>query len=69
MFADVTIYSSGLNVDEAILKLNNYLNIRNVWLQMNKLTVNIAQSKYIIIGARVLYFKYLIMAKVLRTNN
>lgn len=52
LFADDTlIYIGGRDMDEIVLKLNEDLQSLNVWLQMNKLKLNVNKTKCMIINS------------------
>jgi hypothetical protein len=53
LFADDTLLSvSGENVDECIMKMQEDLNELSKWLKFNKLKLNVAKTKYMIITSR-----------------
>jgi hypothetical protein len=51
--ADDTLLSvSGENVDDGIIKMQEDLNELSKWLKFNKLKLNVAKTKYMIITSR-----------------
>ena len=53
MYADdTTLTSAAEDVDTLQVKMNSDLNIIQSWLKVNKLTLNVKKTKYLLIGSR-----------------
>ena len=53
MYADdTTLTCSAENADTLQVKMNSYLSKFPTWLKVNKLTLNVKKTKYMLIGSR-----------------